>query len=283
MSRHISIGKDKSRNIGYTGFVMEVTITTANTTFTLPTRNGYTYNATVSWGDNSAVSNIISHNTNNTHTYTTKGKYLIEIKGQFDTIYFINTGSKLLVTKIVSWGGNDFLGFSDMSYSFYGCSNLKSIPNGPIKQRIGITNFSYCFGSCSGLTSIPTDLFKYNTAVTNFSYCFYVCNLIQTVPVDLFKYNTLATNFSNCFNSCNKLQINADIFGTDRPINFGTRVMNFNSCFYRTIFTGTKGDAPPLWDATMGATSTKTTCFGTTGGNNATSLNNYGSIPATWI
>ena len=50
MSRHLTIGKDKSKNIGYTGFVMEVTITTANTAFTIPTISGYTYNATVSWG-----------------------------------------------------------------------------------------------------------------------------------------------------------------------------------------------------------------------------------------
>ena len=57
--------------------------------------------------------------------------------------------------------------------------------------------------------------------------------------------------------------------------------MNFNSCFYRTSFTGTQGTAPALWSATMNASSIKTSCFGGTG-NSATSLTNYADIPAAW-
>jgi len=57
--------------------------------------------------------------------------------------------------------------------------------------------------------------------------------------------------------------------------------MNFSSCFNRTSFTGTQGTAPTLWNATMNASSTTTSCF-RGAGNSATSLTNYGSIPTAW-
>ena len=249
--RRAIIGKSKSEGVPG-GFKMQIQTTTANETFTLPTQSGYTYNATVLWGDGTS-SQVTGHNVNNAKTYATAGTYDIEIKGTFDSIYFNDTGSKLLVKKILSWGGTDFDGFTAMNNAFKGCSNLNELAIGSIKEKSGsqITNFNGTFRGCSTLTSLPTDLFRYNTAVTN---------------------------FNNTFRSCNKLQLRSDIFGTTP--NFGTRVMNFNYCFYRDSFTGTQGTAPALWSATMNASSTKTTCFG--GANSTASLTNYNSIPAEW-
>ena len=257
MRRRAIIGKSKaianpdSRPEGPGGFKMQIQTTTANEVFTLPTRDGYGYNATVLWGDGTQ-SNVTGHNINNAKTYATAGTYNIEIKGTFDVIYFNDTGSKLLVKKILSWGGDDFNGFTMMGNAFYGCTNLNELAEGGIKEKNGnpITNFDTTFQSCTALTSLPTDLFR---------------------------YNTLVTKFSDTFRDCSKLQLRSDMFVP----NFGTRVMNFNNCFNRTTFSGTQGTAPALWSATMNASSTKTSCFGGAG-NSATSLTNYASIPAAW-
>jgi len=470
MRRRTIIGKSKGGILTPgTGFKMQIQTTTANETFTLPTRSGYTYNATVLWGDGT-YSQVTGHNVNNVKTYATAGTYDIEIKGTFDSIYFNNTGSNLLVKKILSWGGADFDGFknmeksfagcqylielavggikeksgsqitnfdvafsscvslttlpidlfryntavtnfvttfnnclslttlpidlfryntavtnfsytfnncpsltslpadlfryntavtnfsgtfrdcnsltplptdlfryntavtnfsqtfqncsslttlpdtlfqyntavTDFSYTFYYCtslttlptdlfryntavtnfnytfqycSNLTSLPDTLFQYNTAVTNFSSTFGSCSKLTSLPTDLFRYNTAVTSFNGTFFSCFALTTLPTDLFRYNTAVTNFSSTFFYCSKLQLRSDIFGATPD--FGTRVMNFSSCFNRTSFTGTQGTAPTLWNATMNASSTTTSCF-RGAGNSATSLTNYGSIPTAW-
>ena len=92
-------GIPKPRPEGAGGFKMQIQTTTANEIFTLPTRSGYTYNATVLWGD-STQSSVTGHNVNNVKTYAVAGTYNIEIKGQFDSLYFNNTGSAPAVRKI---------------------------------------------------------------------------------------------------------------------------------------------------------------------------------------
>ena len=123
MRRRAIIGKSKvsadpnARPEGPGGFKMQIQTTTANEVFTLPTRSGYTYNATVLWGDGTQ-SNVTGHNVNNAKTYATAGTYNIEIKGTFDTIYFNYEGSRLLVKKILSWGGTEFDGFTSLKNAF---------------------------------------------------------------------------------------------------------------------------------------------------------------------
>ena len=252
MSRRVIIGKSKIPTGDPNGFKMQIQTTAANQTFTLPTQSGYNYNATVFWGDGTQ-SNVTSHNINNTKTYAVAGTYYIEIRGTFDYLYFNNAGSSLLVKKILDWGSQYFDGFTNMSSAFCGCSNLNTLAEGGIKEKSG-------------------------SSITDFSFTFYNCTSLSTLPADLFRYNTAVTNFSSAFNNCTKLQLRSDIFGATP--NFGTRVMNFNSCFYRNSFTGTQGTAPALWSATMNASSTKSYCFG--GDNSATSLTNYADIPAAW-
>ena len=286
MRRRAIIGKSKAianpdpRPEGPGGFKMQIQTTSANEVFTIPTRSGHTYNATVLWGDGTQ-SNVTGHNINNAKTYATAGTYNIEIKGTFDTIYFNSAGSKSLVKKILSWGGNDFDGFTIMKNAFYGCLNLNELAEGGIKEKNGnpITDFSQTFRECTSLPTLPVDLFRYNTAVTNFNGCFYDCTSLSTLPADLFRYNTAVTNFNSCLANCTKLQLRSDIFGATP--NFGAKIMDLSYCFYRTTFTGTQGTAPELWSATMNASSIKTSCFGGAG-NSTTSLNNYASIPAAW-
>jgi hypothetical protein len=61
------------------------------------------------------------------------------------------------------------------------------------------------------------------------------------------------------------------------------KTISLNSCFARSSFSGTQGEAPKLWDCDFGTgTVTKTDCFDGAG-NSTTSLSNYADIPAAWI
>ena len=91
--------------------------TSASNQITIPT-NGCCFNYTVNWGDgqiNTGVTGPI------THTYASVGTYTVSISGAFPTIYFNNAGDRQKIVSIEQWGD---IAWTDMSNSFYGCSNL---------------------------------------------------------------------------------------------------------------------------------------------------------------
>ncbi len=256
----------KKANAGVKGgFKIEIQTTSDGQSFTLPlvdpstirgTEGGvaadYGYDFIVDWGDGNTSTVQAYNDANRVHSYETAGTYNIEIKGQCDGWSFNNAGSKLLITKIKSWGGEDFDGFCYLGYGFRGCTNLASLPEKQaIKRRINVKNLEY--------------LFYYNP--------------IAEIPSDLFKYCVDVTDFEFCFWGCSKLQLRTDIFDF---ANFLNKNMNFGKCFYRSSFTGVQGTAPALWEADYGTGTPITTgCFGGDG-NSATSLTNYADIPAEW-
>jgi len=257
----------KKANAGVKGgFKIEIQTTSDGQSFTLPlvdpstirgTEGGvaadYGYDFIVDWGDGNTSTVQAYNDANRVHSYETAGTYNIEIKGQCDGWSFNNAGSKLLITKIKSWGGEDFDGFCYLGYGFRGCTNLASLPEKQaIKRRINVKNleylfyynpiaeipsdlfkycvdvknFRFCFNGCTRLTELPADLFKYNTLVTNFEYCFWGCSNIATIPSGLFDNNTLVTNFELCFCDCTRLtEIPSDLF------KYCVDVKNFRFCF----------------------------------------------------
>lgn len=281
MSRRTIIGKSKAPVGNPGGFKMQIQTTTSNQVFTLPTNTGCNYNATVLWGDGTQ-SSITEHNINNTKTYTTIGTYDIEIKGTFDTIYFNNMGSKDLVKKILSWGNSEFEGFTVLYGSFYGCSNLNSLPTDStvkFKNNANI-NFTMCFRKNTSLVSLPNNMLD-GLNVTVMSYMFWGCTQLSSIPNN-FLGNCVLTNnlaLNGAFRDCDKLQLQSNMLSNSN--NFGSTIVEFDNCFTRTTFTGTQGTAPALWSATMNASSTFASCFGGAG-NSSTSLTNYASIPAAW-
>ena len=88
-------------------------------------------------------------------------------------------------------------GVTNMSYMFYGCYSLQSVP---LFNTAAVTNMSYMFQNCFSLQSVPL----FNTAaVTNMSYMFQNCFSLQSVPA----FNTAAvTNMGNMFYGCSSLQ-----------------------------------------------------------------------------
>lgn len=214
MRRRAIIGKSKAPAVVSGGFKMQIQTTTANQSFTLPTRSGYTYNATVLWGDGTQ-SSVTGHNINNSKTYATAGTYDIEIKGTFDAMYFNNSGSKDLVKKILSWGDSDFNGFVSLEYGFYGCSNLSELATGAIKVKSNSSEgqmLLFAFGDCTKITTIPdSNLLRNCTSATLMNGIFRNCKL-TSLPNDLFKYNINATSFSSALSGTNLSALPSGLF-----------------------------------------------------------------------
>lgn len=198
--------------------------------FTLPLRNSYTYNCTVTWGDGTSSLITAYDDPDRIHTYAAHGVYQITISGTFRAWLFNNGGDKLKLIQINNWGLVDF-GAIGLQGAFYGCSNLTtipdlirdttitaftdtfrnctsltSIPSNLFKNLTGVTSFNNTFYGCSALTTIPTDIFRYNTLCNSFQGTFYLCTALTTIPTDVFRYNTAVTRFDNIFRACYALR-----------------------------------------------------------------------------
>ena len=91
---------------------------------------------------------------------------------------------------------------NNMSYMFYDCNNLSSLPDLSKWNTSNVNDMSYMFYNCNNLSSLP-DLSKWNTSnVNNMSYMFGDCNNLSSLP-DLSKWNTSnVNNMSGMFYDC---------------------------------------------------------------------------------
>ena len=88
---------------------------------------------------------------------------------------------------------NDTENVTNMSYMFYNCSNLTTIP----QLNTGkVSNMNSIFYNCDKLTTIPL----LNTSnVTNMSVMFFGCNSLTTIPqLDTSKVTSMYQIFYNC-------------------------------------------------------------------------------------
>ena len=221
---------------------------------TLPTSDpSATYNYIVDWGDGNISPTITTFDaTYKTHIYSSSGSKTIKITGICQDFTCQFTSIATLITSITNWGNCDF-----RALNFYGCTNLLSLPSGPITGASSMTIAASMFYNCTNLTTVPTYLFRNLTNVTS---------------------------FANTFQNCTNLQLNPDIFyiaGSEESTRFLNKTVSFVNCFNISSFTGTQGTAPDLWNCASGSGAfTKTGCFG---GHSTSSLSNYGSIPSAWL
>ena len=93
---------------------------------------------------------------------------------------------------------------TDMSWMFYECSSLLSLPDISNWNTNNVKDMSYMFRECSSLVSLP-DISKWDTNnVTNMSYMFYKCSSLVSLP-DISKWNTnnvkdMSYMFEGCLN-----------------------------------------------------------------------------------
>ena len=118
---------------------------------------------------------------------------------------------------------------TDMSWMFYGCSSLTSLPDIYKWNTTNVTNMRCMFCRCSSLTSLP-DISKWNTTnVTNMSGMFWGCSSLTSLP-DIYKWNTTnATDMSYMFEGCSSLTSLPDISKWNTT-NVSNMSCMFNGC-----------------------------------------------------
>lgn len=121
-------------------------------TFTIPTTSDESYLYNIYTSDGYTATGITG---DHTITFPTgAGIHEVTINGVFPRMYFNNTGDKLKITKVNSWG--------DVSYStnqnnaFYGCSNLTSLGS-DIEWINTVTTCQSSFRN-NNLTTLPTSM-----------------------------------------------------------------------------------------------------------------------------
>ncbi len=181
-------------------FVMFVETTTASETFTIPTQDVGTFNATIDWGDGSS-NTITAYNAPElTHTYASAGTQRICISGTFPNIYFNASGDSLKVKGIANWGS---VGFETLYRAFYGCSNMQFALQLGNCNTSSVTSLGDMFRNCSNLTTLDVSGFDTSSAVL-MSSMFRNCSNLTTLDVSGFDTSSV-TNMSNMFNNCTSL------------------------------------------------------------------------------
>lgn len=179
-----------------TDMILEFVMTAPNLELTMPLNSSRAYNMIINWGDGSPTSTVLSYNDANVvHTYASAGTYRVSITGKCGALYFNNAGNKANLTKIIQWGE---VGIESFENSFYGCSNLVSLPEGSITGADDVQTFKKAFQLCTSLTNIPIDLFKYNISCNSWHQCFRDCDaLTGNAPELWIMYPT--ANGEECF------------------------------------------------------------------------------------
>ena len=156
-------------------FITRWETNTENESVTIPTVDGFTYNYTVNWGDESTDNT--SYTGNATHEYTKAGTYTVTISGAFPRIRFGSiTNSRITPTPsarqirtVEQWGGQVW---TSMQAAFAGCDSL-TINATDVPDLSEVTNMSYMFAgyfekSAFVKTFLAGDISKWNvTNVTN--------------------------------------------------------------------------------------------------------------------
>ena len=114
--------------------------------------------------------------------------------------FFVNNNYNNNKLNIILKGVNDII---NMSYMFYECKSLSSLPDISKWKTNNITNMSYMFGGCSSLSSL-LNISNWNTNnVTNMNNMFDGCSSLLSLP-DISKWNTNnVKNMSYCFMNVN--------------------------------------------------------------------------------
>ena len=290
-------------------FKFTIQTTSNGTQFELPITapGGKQPNITVSWGDGSVDSTIISTSSSTRfHTYTSAGTYQIIVSGYCPGFSVGNNPSyKNLYKSVDDWGVIQF-----EEIDFYGCINLTTIPadgsnnatlndglntvkrfNSTFRQTgitiipaglfdysSNVTSFVNTFVFCTGITSIPSGLFDSNTNVTSFSGTFNALLNLTTIPTNLFDNNQLVVNFESVFRNCRKVAgIPPNFFTNNQQVT--TFANAFNMATTSNLLTGVTPTDTPSGDEIFERTSNPigTDCFAFCSG-----LTNFGSIPATF-
>jgi len=140
-----------------------------------------------------------------------EGEYIIELRINInltDCSYMFSGCNNI---KYIYFSNFNTSKVKNMSFMFYGCESLNSLPDISKWITSNVNNMSYMFSGCESLNSLP-DISKWITSkVNNMSYMFSWCNSLNSLP-DISKWNTSKVkNMSGMFDRCNYLNSLPDI------------------------------------------------------------------------
>ena len=158
----------------------------------------------VDWGD--GVTQRFNGTTACSHTYTVSEPRFIKF---YCNKYDLRMNNKTNLKRVLNWSENN------ADYTFYGCSNLLSLPeNQSMKIHSNISHIGSMFSNCSSLVAIPEKLFDNISfiKVTNICSIFESCLSLNSVPNKLFK-NFVNLNYAgNAFSGSGIVSVGDDLF-----------------------------------------------------------------------
>ena len=130
---------------------------------------------------------------------------------EFDLCETINININQLKNNIFEIKLKGIKNVTDMSYMFYNCKSLSSLPDISKWDTSNVTNMSCMFGECKSLSSLP-DISKWNTSnVNDMSFTFYHCESLLSLP-NISKWDTSnVINMNYIFSGCESLLSLPDI------------------------------------------------------------------------
>jgi surface protein len=197
---------------------------TANNQFKLPLISSLPLNAVVDWGDSTTDTITVWNQAQTTHTYASAGTYTIKITGDLSGWSFNNTGDRLKILNIASWGALNI----SVSSGFFGCTNLTcSATDAP---TISSTSLFAYFANC---TNFNGAIGNWNTsAVTNMSLMF---NAASSFNQNIGSWNTSSvTNMSFMFQSATAFNQNIGSWNVSAVTNM-SNMFAFASSFNQNI------------------------------------------------
>ncbi len=196
----------------------------AGTTVTLALDG--TVDATIDWGDDTDP-NVVTVTTPgpHVHDYGVDGVYTVVVTGSVTACNSQNNGSvnseRAKLISVDNWGQT---GFTNMSYAFYQCSNLVSVPT-TLDGLEAVTDMRGMFAYTS---SFNGNISNWNTSnVTNMSYMFYGADSFNQ---DIGSWNTSSvTNMSYMFYEATSFNGNISNWNTSNVTNMSYMFYNASS------------------------------------------------------
>lgn len=188
---------------------------TANNQFKLPLISSLPLNAVVDWGDNTTDTITVWNQAQTTHTYASSGNYTIKITGQLSGWQFLNTGDRLKILNIASWGALNI----SVDRGFWGCTNLTcSATDAP---TISSTSLFAYFLFCSNFNGA---IGNWNvSAVTNMEQMFRFTAFNQNIG----SWNTSeVTNMSQMFSGANSFNQNIGSWNLSKVTTFASMFLS---------------------------------------------------------
>lgn len=108
------------------------------------------YDFKINWGDGSESHITAYDQAEILHTYAASGIYTLTITGKFRGFRFNNSGDRLKISEILSFGPLELI---DQAW-FYGCSNLNLANVSDVPRNYAVASNWYAFMNCTNLTTI---------------------------------------------------------------------------------------------------------------------------------